>query len=187
MAIEILHPSDYRRMPWANGQGTTTELLRRETADGQLLLRLSIADVIAPGPFSRLPGIDRQLTLIEGEGFDLLVDGVVVPVRPFESVSFSGDVAVEAIDLRGASRDFNVMTRRGAASSVVAVHLGGTTLQTADISCAYAVAGAFAAGERTLESGGMVMIEGQPGKALKVTGKGVLITIDVTMQAAPLS
>ena len=70
-----LTPAEYRRMPWANGHGETLELLRREGAEGQLLLRLSVAQVVENGAFSRLPGIDRVLTVISGPGFDLAGGG----------------------------------------------------------------------------------------------------------------
>ena len=99
-------------MPWANGRGQTVELLRLQDDAGGLLVRLSVADVVEAGAFSVLPGVDRVLTLIEGQGFDLDFGGAAPTVAavPFEPIGFSGDWATSAQNLRGPSRDFNVMT-----------------------------------------------------------------------------
>ncbi len=115
MRFRHLTPADYRVVPWANGRGQTTELLRLEHDSGRLQLRLSVADVVENGPFSQLPGIDRVLTLIEGEGFDLDFGDAAQPrsARPFEPIGFSGDWQPSATNLLGPSRDFNVMTSRG--------------------------------------------------------------------------
>lgn len=115
MSLRLLTAVDFRRLPWANGRGTTLELVRRDDAAGALLWRLSVADVLEPGPFSPLPGIDRVITLIEGDGFNLDFAGAHPPVslRPFEPLAFSGDWSTAAATVYGPSRDFNVMTARG--------------------------------------------------------------------------
>lgn len=115
-----LGPADYREMPWANGRGTTVELLREDGPEG-LALRLSMATVSEDGPFSALPGIDRVLVLIDGPGFHLRVDGAERPVGLLEPVRFSGDSQVAATGVTGPSRDFNVMTQRGGATPRVSV------------------------------------------------------------------
>jgi uncharacterized protein len=108
----IIHsPASYRAMPWANGRGQTTELLREDGPDG-LLLRLSIAVVSEDGPFSILPGIERNLTVISGPGFRLRGDGITLHAAPLSPVAFAGDVAIAATDVLGVSEDFNVMTAR---------------------------------------------------------------------------
>lgn len=106
-------PATYRTMPWANGRGQTTELLREDGPDG-LTLRLSIAVVAEDGAFSLLPGIDRTLTVISGPGFWLRGDGVAVHAAPLLPITFSGDLAVTATDVTAPSEDFNVMTARAA-------------------------------------------------------------------------
>jgi uncharacterized protein len=108
----IRTPAEYRIMPWANGRGQTTELLREDGPDG-LTLRLSIAVVAEDGPFSILQGVDRNLTVISGPGFTLRGKGVVHHATPLMPIAFSGDVAMDATDVKGASEDFNVMTRTG--------------------------------------------------------------------------
>ena len=61
--IRHLTPADYKSMPWANGKGTTVEMLKVEDS-GQLLWRLSRASVVENGDFSMFPGIVRNLTVI---------------------------------------------------------------------------------------------------------------------------
>ncbi|WP_370673922.1 HutD family protein [Pleomorphomonas sp. PLEO] len=127
MSLRLLTDADFRRLPWQNGRGTTLELLRRDDAAGAMLWRLSIADVVEPGPFSPLPGIDRVITLIEGTGFDLDFGGAQPPVslRSFEPLAFSGDWSTAATIVHGPSRDFNVMTARGKITAKVQVVRSG--------------------------------------------------------------
>lgn len=104
-----LGPADFRVMPWANGKGTTLELARADR-DGRLLWRLSQAAVVEDGPFSRLPGIARNLTVISGPGFDLVGEGEALQARPWAPLAFSGGLALDATGVEGPSEDFNVMT-----------------------------------------------------------------------------
>lgn len=103
-----LTAADYRTMPWANGRGQTIELLRQDR-DGALLYRLSMATVAEDGAFSLLPGVERNLTVIEGPGFDLVGERVL-RADPLCPVAFSGGVAIAAAGVTGVSVDFNVMT-----------------------------------------------------------------------------
>jgi environmental stress-induced protein Ves len=100
----------YLQMPWANGRGTTVEILRHDDAKG-MVWRLSMATVAENGPFSRFPGIERNLTVIDGPGFDLSGDAKL-RADPFQPVTFSGDLALAARNVTGTAVDFNVMTRR---------------------------------------------------------------------------
>lgn len=102
--------ADYRDMPWANGRGTTIEILRRDDAAG-MIWRFSMATVAEDGPFSHFPGIERNLTVIDGPGFDLVGDARfrADPLRP---VAFPGDITLSAHNVSGLAVDFNVMTRK---------------------------------------------------------------------------
>ena len=105
-------------MPWKNGGGTTQEIASWPRGAGldSVGWRVSIATIAAAGPFSVFAGVDRSITLLEGDGVRLFThDGRVahrldVPHRPF---AFSGDDEIDCTLLGGASNDFNVMTRRG--------------------------------------------------------------------------
>ena len=109
--IRHLTPADYTAMPWANGRGTTVEMLRETGPDGELLLRLSMASVVGNGPFSIFPGIERNLTVISGPGFDL-VGETRLNAAPLKPIAFAGDVPMAAMGVTAPSDDFNVMTAR---------------------------------------------------------------------------
>ncbi len=119
--------ADYVRQPWANGRGTTVEMLREDVPTG-LRLRLSMASVVEDGPFSIFPGIERNLTVISGPGFRLEGD-VARDCLPLVPVAFPGDMAVRAAGTGGVpSQDFNVMTARALPLPEVTVLRGGGTL-----------------------------------------------------------
>ena len=123
-----LTTADYRTMPWANGRGTTVELLREDGPDG-LLFRLSMASVIEDGPFSVFPGIERNLTVILGPGFRLDGPGLSLPCKPLVPLAFAGDLPLQAAGTGMiASVDFNVMSARALPRPDVAVHHAPVTL-----------------------------------------------------------
>lgn len=116
MAVTIVRAADLVRTPWKNGGGTTAEIAAAPSGASfdAFDWRLSMADVGVDGPFSTFPGIDRTLTLIEGAGIDLDIDGTVHRLDPgIRSVSFPGEANASARLPDGPIRDFNVMTRRG--------------------------------------------------------------------------
>jgi uncharacterized protein len=124
--MKLIRFADLAPKPWKNGGGTTTEIaVSPEGADFEDFdWRLSIADVASDGPFSLFPNIDRTLTVIEGKGLAMTIDGgEPLTLTPSSSpLSFPGDVPVEAHLVRGAIRDFNVMTRRGRVRHAVSRH-----------------------------------------------------------------
>ncbi|OJX46535.1 MAG: hypothetical protein BGO81_04025 [Devosia sp. 66-22] len=83
-------------------------------------LRFSIADIIRPGPFSPFPGVDRTLVVIDGEAVNIAI-GCEPPKRlgRLEPLSFRGEDEAWAEPVSGDTRDFNVMSRRGAFSHEV--------------------------------------------------------------------
>ncbi|HEY3399672.1 MAG TPA: HutD family protein [Geothrix sp.] len=113
----MLHvrPSDYRVMPWKDGGGSTTEIAI-EPAGSSLsdpfLWRASMARVEASGPFSRFPGYERSLVLLEGAGLLLdIEDKGRQRLKPTgQPVVFSGDDAVSATLIQGPCVDFGVIS-----------------------------------------------------------------------------
>ncbi len=115
--MRILRAAGYRVMPWKNGGGTTTEIA--VSPDGAGLddfdWRVSMARVETSGPFSSFAGIDRTLSVLEGEGIVLDVAGQP-PARLTTAsapLAFPGDVPTSAALIGGPITDLNVMTRRG--------------------------------------------------------------------------
>jgi len=115
--MRLIRFADRPPTPWKNGGGTTTEIVASPAGAGlgDFDWRLSIATVASDGPFSLFPGIDRTLTLIEGNGLAMAVDGAapVTLTATSDPLRFPGDVPVSAALVAGPIRDFNVMTRRG--------------------------------------------------------------------------
>ena len=152
MTGRVLTSSDYQRMPWKNGGGTTTEIWKAVTPDSETLWRVSIADVASDGPFSAFPGIDRFIMVIEGKGMELTVDGRTQRLADlFEPFAFSGDAKTDCRLIAGPIRDFNLMVARGYGSGALRVrHLAaGETSPLAENVAALHVL----RGEVELESG----------------------------------
>lgn len=122
-----LTPADYTQMPWANGKGVTVEMLR-VMENGALKWRLSRASVVENGAFSLFPGIERNLTVITGPGFDLKGEGLHLHARPLEPIAFAGDTQVSAVGVTAPSDDFNVMTARRLPQPEVSVLYASSTL-----------------------------------------------------------
>ena len=142
----VLSPADFRRMPWKNGGGTTTEIAVHPPGAGleSFAWRVSMADVDRDGPFSLFPGVDRTLVLLEGGGMRLAGDGEPLELRtPFEPIDFSGDLPLMCTLVAGPVRDFNLLVRRGAArGNVVVLQERAEAIAPAHTHVCYAVVGA---------------------------------------------
>ncbi|MGW1253757.1 HutD/Ves family protein [Streptomyces sp. NPDC002513] len=93
--------------------------------------RVSIADVARGGPFSAFEGVDRVITVVDGPGMALTVDGVAhVMDAPYEPFSFSGDAATECELLDGPIVDFNVMVRRSRMRAQVRIERAPTSVRS---------------------------------------------------------
>jgi environmental stress-induced protein Ves len=86
--------------------------------------RLSMARVDEDGPFSIFPGVERNLTVISGPGFDLR-GALSLRADPLVPVAFPGDVALSAEGVTAPCEDVNVMTARALPRPLVSVEQGG--------------------------------------------------------------
>jgi environmental stress-induced protein Ves len=115
--MTVLRLNDYKRMPWKNGGGETLEIAVSppDAPVGDFDWRISMATVAADGPFSRFPGIDRTLTVIDGDAIELTVEGLppVLLDQAAGPYSFPGDVQTSGRLRDGVIADLNVMVRRG--------------------------------------------------------------------------
>jgi uncharacterized protein len=133
MAAERFDLRDIAPQPWKNGAGLTREIAvgPRGASAADFDWRFSVAEVERAAPFSIFPGIDRCIVLLAGAGLHLRSDDRSLDHRldtvgaPFH---FSGDVPLAATLLGGASRDLNVMTRRGVLRSEVVCHRSAARL-----------------------------------------------------------
>ncbi len=151
-----LTESDYTRQPWKNGRGFTVEMWRKDGPDG-LLIRLSRAAVVADGPFSLFPGIERNLTVLSGPGFRLTGGGLDFRCEALVPVAFPGDVALMATETEGQqSEDFNVMTARSLPRPVVTVEHNGSLLPPGPLRAVYALGPVVVSGQAL--SGGDLLL-----------------------------
>lgn len=116
--MRILRAQHYQRMPWKNGGGETVEIAVFPEGAGltEFDWRISMATVASDGPFSVFPGIDRTLSILDGAGMTLSIEGRE-PMRLTQEsppLSFPADAPASAALLDGEITDLNVMTRRSA-------------------------------------------------------------------------
>lgn len=121
----IIRLQDCPSQPWKNGLGRTREIAVQPSNAGRddFLWRVSIAEVDSAAPFSSFPGIDRQIALLDGNGFMMTLDnGRVHPLTtPFAPFAFAGESKVAVILADGPTRDFNLMVRRAQARGEIRV------------------------------------------------------------------
>jgi len=112
--IKIISPEQFKKTPWKNGKGETTELAISEggTLD-DFDWRISMATVVEDGAFSYFTGYLRNLILIAGNGMDLQHDQLRVDRldRPLSLATFDGGCDTEATLTSGPIIDINVITK----------------------------------------------------------------------------
>jgi uncharacterized protein len=114
--MPIIRASQYKRMPWKNGGGETSEIaVFPEDADTAFFgWRISMARVASDGPFSIFPDVDRTLTILDGNGLELQVKGSAPQLLDeiSDPLFFAADTPASAALKGGVVTDLNVMTRR---------------------------------------------------------------------------
>ncbi|MBB4567971.1 HutD/Ves family protein [Rhizobium leucaenae] len=115
--MKLLRASDHKRMPWKNGGGETVEIAVSPEGAGlaEFDWRVSMATVATDGPFSVFPGIDRTLSILDGAGMTLFIEGRAPEglTQASEPLPFAADAPTSATLINGTITDLNVMTRRG--------------------------------------------------------------------------
>ncbi|MFE2229814.1 HutD/Ves family protein [Streptomyces kronopolitis] len=125
--MRILRARERAAAPWSNGGGVTREVAAHPPGAGWdgFAWRVSLADVTRDGPYSPLPGVRRILTVVDGAGLELTVDGTVRLLpgghRPF---AFPGGAATGSRLLDGPVVNLNVMLREGRADATVEIVRG---------------------------------------------------------------
>ncbi|BEP12634.1 hypothetical protein acdb102_09450 [Acidothermaceae bacterium B102] len=184
-AVRVWRAADLEATPWRNGGGSTYELAvePRDASLGDFAWRISIAAVEADGPFSRYPGVDRIITLLSGGPMRLTVDGTLADLQPLRPFSFAGEADVDCV-VGGASRDLNVMTRRGLVSGsleLVTPAADGSTVEGAWRAALVVVEGTIEVGPLTLEPwDGLIDETAEP---LSVRGTGTVAVVRLTAVA----
>ncbi|WP_427311064.1 HutD/Ves family protein [Cupriavidus sp. H39] len=169
---------------WKNGGGNTREIAVWPPAAGMddFIWRLSVADIERDGPFSAFPGIDRQIVLLDGAGVTLCADDGSFShrlERVGEPFGFSGDTSLQAALLDGATRDFNVMTRRGHCRARVEAFRAAFAISTdSHALCLLAVSGAWQAKDAAMR------LQAGEGALLRADGPAATLAFEPAGDAA---
>lgn len=110
----VVRVADVAPVPWRNGGGLTRELLAWPDPR-DWLLRVSVADIHASGPFSAYPGVDRWFAVLDGGTVCLETAGAgrtELTTSRAALHAFSGDALTHCTALGPTTRDFNIMARR---------------------------------------------------------------------------
>ena len=181
-----LRPEDYRVMPWKNGGGSTTEIAIYPEGSGisgsGFMWRVSIAEVVADGPFSRFPGIDRHIMTIAGHGMMLEArdNGMIDLSQRLVPRAFSGDWDVEGRLIDGPVRDFNLMVARQHAEGSLTVDLlsarkryasDGSTLLL------HVVEGDATADARVIAEGDTLLLSGFESATMTPASEGFILAV----------
>lgn len=114
--MQIIRFADIKPQPWRNGGGVTRELASHpgdSPEEGAWDWRVSIADVTKAGEYSAFPGMERLLTVVEGELLLLSVDGAEHPLEKYRPFRFPGGAESFSALPTGDIRNLNVITREG--------------------------------------------------------------------------
>ncbi len=114
--MEIIRYAELKPHPWRNGGGVTRELACHPGTSGQDTAwdwRVSIAEVSKAGAFSAFAGMERVLTVIDGELLLLSVDGAEHPLEKYRPFRFSGEADSAGALPTGNILNLNVITRNG--------------------------------------------------------------------------
>jgi environmental stress-induced protein Ves len=192
LGITLIRAADLLAAPWKNGGGVTREIAAYPHAAGYdtFVWRVSLADVAQAGPFSRFAGIDRTLVLLSGAG--MLLDEAQGRThalkQPFDIARFAGETAIDARLVDGATRDFNLMVRRGAATGDVDVWRGGEPARTwsADTVLLFCAAGAVevtpgAGTPVALATNDTLRIDGAQALHCALHGAGTVLTVSLAI------
>lgn len=145
-AARLLGPADYRRVPWRNGRGMTTEIAQEAGGAGGFLWRFSLAEVTEDGPFSGFPGCDRLIAVAQGRGMMLAVGGAAPVPLPLAGPAFAfpGEAPAICTLPAGPARAANLMTARGEATGgLVVLPAGAAHGADGDVLIVHALAGSM--------------------------------------------
>lgn len=120
MTASVLRFAQVPVSRWRNGGGRTREIARQPARDA-FDWRVSVAEVTRDTEFSTFPGVDRVIIFCEGPAMSLDIDGTEHTLQHHSPFTFAGESATSCRVPGGATRDLNVMTRRGRCTAAVSV------------------------------------------------------------------
>ncbi|PTM92904.1 MULTISPECIES: HutD family protein [unclassified Streptomyces] len=184
MTVRVLRADERPAVPWKNGGGLTREVASAPSQAGisDFAWRVSLADVAEAGPFSRFEDVDRVITLVDGPGMVLTVDGTSHTVAErYVPFAFPGDATTDCRLLGGPLVDFNVMVRRGRATAKVEIVRDRVALSAAADTTVLVVvlegSAVFEASGPVLDRFDGALITDARDEPLDVTGVAALVTL----------
>jgi len=179
--IQIIHPNQFKTIPWKNGKGQTTELaISKDGTLNNFDWRLSIASVVEDGPFSDFSGYERNLILLEGNGITLTHDKQpVVLDQPFSRSRFNGASKTIGQLIDGPIKDFNLMTKQGKYHVLVESYIDQTQIKMIAknlcfiYSHQYETVISSAKGKIAIPCGHLAVIHDE--SKVDITGKGLIL------------
>ena len=185
VSVQLLRASDRIATPWRNGGGITREIAawRPGATLEEFDWRVSMAEVREAGPFSRFPGVDRVLTIVEGR-LALTIEGrpsvtLTAESSPFH---FPGDAACVGEPIGGPVLDLNVMARRDCIFAEVRRISNATLILPAATCLLVALSPApvvVGTSEWNLAEHDTLSLEDETGSALTARGASVLISLSL--------
>jgi uncharacterized protein len=188
MTPRLLRWIDAAEQRWRNGGGITRELLAWPPGDAWRV-RVSVADVVRDGAFSRYPGVSRWFTVLQGAGVDLAVDGQVHRLRRGDPpLAFAGDAATACHLVDGPTRDLNLMLRAASGAMVAAVDGAPWSAGAAQCGLYSAVAGRCQAGslDMAVPAQALLWFEQAPASVVFIAGERPAALIGWWLAATPL-
>jgi environmental stress-induced protein Ves len=157
--LEIIRRDEFSEGRWPNGAGISWDIASAppNVAPSEKNWRFSTALIERDAPFSMLPGVDRIITLIDGAGFMLDVDGLdeLLINRPFVPTPFPGDSPAACRVEGGASTVLNLLLARSRIAAEVSVHREGAHVAVSldcEVVLLFALAGRALLTSDTLEA-----------------------------------
>ena len=189
--MKVIRFADVKATPWINGGGSVNVIAAgalghngdpRLEPGNQWDWRLSLASVEQPGEFSRLPGIERILTVVDGGPLQLTIGGshhLVPALRPF---AFDGGAVTTAVLPSGPVRNLNLMCRAGQIEGNVTIApVHGSLLQPQQ--AAVLLAGQASVGAVALRRFDTVFTSGT--SPVLMRGKGTLALVEIRPRSEP--
>lgn len=181
--MHILRRENHRVSRWKNGGGETAGIAVFPENAGldDFDWRISMATVASDGPFSAFPDIDRTLSVLQGEGIMLEVDGRETELTPGSTpFTFAADATSSARLLGGTIIDLNVMTRRGRFKHAVERREVAGVLEVAAGSMVFAASEGLRVEDRTSETDlGLFDMIVPEGERVRVVGHGLVYLIKI--------
>ena len=193
-AFEIIRQTDFVKGRWPNGAGVTWDIAfaPHDASPSRFDWRFATAAIEQDAPFSVFPGVDRVITLVDGDGFSLDVEGfgIIGIGQPFMPASFPGDLPTLCRLTRGPSQVLNLLLSRGRFAAEVHLFEAGTNFvvpAACEVALIFALAGAPALTVKNdradLRAGDAAIVRPQTNVETRIAVGGV----DVLLYAAVVS